>query len=139
MKRKNGFTLIELLAVIIILAAIALIIAPMVLDVIKEQQMKTFKESINGILRSSRIELVNGGLSFPAEFTYSDGKLFSPTGKELKITGKIPDGVGSLIYNSEDDIELAIHDDRFCGKYNKTSKDVEVSDYTGVYYRTRIY
>lgn len=53
MKQKNkAFTLIELLAVIIILATIALIVAPTVIDIIKQQQMKTFKESINGILRS---------------------------------------------------------------------------------------
>lgn len=131
MNKKQGFTLIELLAVIIILAAVALIIAPLVLDIIKEQKMKTFKESINGVLRSSRLELVNSGLSFPATFTYSDGKLSSPTGKELKVTGKIPNGSGTVTYKSEDDIDLAIHDNDWCGKYNKTNKEVEVTEYDG--------
>ena len=45
MKRK-GFTLIELLAVIVILAVIALIATPMIMDVIEKSRMGAFKDSV---------------------------------------------------------------------------------------------
>ena len=47
---KKGFTLIELLAVIIILAVIALIATPIVLDVINDARLKTAESSVNGYL-----------------------------------------------------------------------------------------
>ena len=45
---KKGFTLIELLAVIIILAVIALIATPVVLNVIENSKKEAFKEMRNG-------------------------------------------------------------------------------------------
>ena len=47
---KKGFTLIELLAVIIILAVIALIATPIVLDVINDARLKSAESSVNGYL-----------------------------------------------------------------------------------------
>ena len=44
---KKGFTLVELLAVIVILALIALITAPVVLNVIENSQQKTYRRSID--------------------------------------------------------------------------------------------
>ena len=44
---KRGFTLVELLAVIVILALIALITAPVVLNVIESSRDKTYKRSID--------------------------------------------------------------------------------------------
>lgn len=44
---KKGFTLVELLAVIVILALIALITAPVVLNVIESSRDKTYKRSID--------------------------------------------------------------------------------------------
>ena len=49
MKKKNGFTLIELLAVIVILAVIALIVTPMV--------MNTINSAREGAAKSSGYEL----------------------------------------------------------------------------------
>ena len=43
---KKGFTLVELLAVIVILALIALITAPVVLNVIESSRDKTYRRSI---------------------------------------------------------------------------------------------
>ena len=44
---KKGFTLVELLAVIVILALIALITAPVVLSVIENSQDKTYRRSVD--------------------------------------------------------------------------------------------
>ena len=43
---KHGFTLVELLAVIVILALIALITAPIVLNTIQNSQEKTYRRSV---------------------------------------------------------------------------------------------
>ena len=43
---RRGFTLVELLAVIVILALIALITAPIVLSTIQNSQVKTYRRSI---------------------------------------------------------------------------------------------
>ena len=49
MKNKKGFTLIELLAVIIILAVIALIATPIVLNVIESARKSANKDSAYGL------------------------------------------------------------------------------------------
>lgn len=48
MKKGNGFTLIELLAVIIILAVIALIATPVVLNVVEKAKKSAAESSIAG-------------------------------------------------------------------------------------------
>ena len=70
---KKGFTLIELLAVIIILAVIALIATPIVLDVINDARLKSAESSVNGYISAvdnARYEYIldNNG----AEPTWSD-------------------------------------------------------------------
>ena len=73
--RKKGFTLIELLAVIIIIGVIALIVTPIVIDVIKKQEKKTFQESVHGIMESIRIDTADDNFSLPREYYYKDGTL----------------------------------------------------------------
>lgn len=52
MMKKQGFTLIELLAVIVILAAIALIATPLVLNIIERTEKGAFRDSVYGIMES---------------------------------------------------------------------------------------
>ena len=49
-EKKKGFTLIELLAVIVILAVIALIATPIVLNLIKTAKKGAFARSAEGVL-----------------------------------------------------------------------------------------
>ncbi len=51
--KKKGFTLVELLAVIVILAVIALIATPMIMDVIEKSRRGAAIESVNGILEAA--------------------------------------------------------------------------------------
>lgn len=43
-KKRNGFTLVELLAVVVILATIAIIVTPTVLDQLESSKQKTYVE-----------------------------------------------------------------------------------------------
>ena len=62
MKRK-GFTLIELLAVIVVLAIIALIATPMVLNTIEEARKGASIESVNGIISAAETEYMSSMLT----------------------------------------------------------------------------
>ena len=71
MKNKNGFTLIELLAVIVVLAIIALIATPMILNTIDDAKKGSAKSSgygyINGLETSlASYMLRNNGVSYSA-------------------------------------------------------------------------
>ena len=55
MKKKNGFTLIELLAVIVILAIIALIATPIILNLINEARKGAAKDSAYGVKKTSQL------------------------------------------------------------------------------------
>ena len=55
MKEKNkGFTLVELLAVIVILALIALIATPIILNVINDAKKQAAKDSAYGYMDAVR-------------------------------------------------------------------------------------
>ena len=49
---KKGFTLVELLAVIVILALIALITIPVILNVVEKSKVKTYQRSIDSYAHS---------------------------------------------------------------------------------------
>ena len=51
--KKKGFTLIELLAVIVILAIIALIATPVVMNLIGKARQKSAEDSTYGIVKST--------------------------------------------------------------------------------------
>ena len=57
--KKKGFTLIELLAVIIILAVIALIAAPVVLNIIEQVKIKGAESSAKGYAKAVEYEILN--------------------------------------------------------------------------------
>ena len=48
MKKKNAFTLIELIAVLVILAVIALIVTPLVMNVVKKAKISADRRSVDG-------------------------------------------------------------------------------------------
>ena len=56
---KKGFTLIELLAVIVILAIIALIATPIVLDIITDSKVAAKERSIENIERAAKLYVVS--------------------------------------------------------------------------------
>ncbi len=106
----KGFTLIELLAVIIILAVIALIATPIILDVIEDAERSANVSEINLIIRSAEIYYSTNlltGIQFDGKeelYNLIDSNNDKPKEGSLKIT-------------NEGNISLSVYLDGIC--YNK--------------------
>lgn len=132
MKRK-GFTLIELLAVIIILAVIALIATPIVLNVVENARKSAFQQSAHGYYQAARYlynEMYLEGNKQSVMFTFENGQQIASNGEyKLTVQGETPQG--GLVYLSEDGyITVAIHNGKYCASTNgngnvKITEDIE--------------
>lgn len=76
MKSNKGFTLIELLAVIVILAIIALIATPMVLNTIDDARKGAAQSSayayVSAVETKIATNMLSSGYSVPSEITATD-------------------------------------------------------------------
>ncbi len=102
-KNTKGFTLIELLAVIVVLAVIALIATPIVLNLVKEAREGAARESVTSYMKAVENavlkEMVNGtdgtNVVFCTEYTIS-GTTLTGKGSDCKtpltveVSGKTP-------------------------------------------------
>lgn len=84
---KKGFTLIELLAVIIILAVIALIATPVVLNVVENARTEAAKNSAYGIIDAAKYEYMDSLLT---SSSVTGGKA-----ADLKVSGTPATGDGT--------------------------------------------
>ena len=73
-RRKKGFTLIELIAVLVIMAILALIVTPLVLNIIRKARTAADKRSIDAYGRSIEIAIA-GYLLDNGTFPTSIGQL----------------------------------------------------------------
>ena len=104
--KKNGFTLIELLAVIVILAILALVTTPKILDMIEDFRRNAFLNTGYGIVRAG-------------EYYYSTDKPEAGRIFDLVNNNVIPYKKGSLKkgqlnYNENGKIALAIWNGKYC-------------------------
>ena len=87
--KKKGFTLIELLAVIVILAIIALIATPIVLDIIEDSKESSVKRSIElygGAVENAVAKAqLNGSVVPSGKYTTADGKTLTQGETTLKV------------------------------------------------------
>lgn len=119
---KNGFTLFELLAVIVVLALIALISTPIILNVIDSAKKGSFKETVNGVIRSAN--------SYYAASLTDNTKASNITGTVnvidlLDTNGDVPDG--EVYINADGEIALAIYKDDMC--FIKNFSETRASEY----------
>ncbi len=120
---KNGFTLIELLAVIIILAIVALIATPLILNVIDDSRESANMSEANMILKAvEQLYMVSSLDSDNPMNSKFDGSL--DIYDQLDVNGEKPEE-GSVIVEPDGDISLKIYQDGKC--YVKGFEDSEIS------------
>ena len=120
MRNKKGFTLIELLAVIIILAVIALIATPIVLNVIDNARKSANKDSAYGLLDSAKLYYMESLLD---ESKSLSGNLID----KINVSGSKPDsGTGTVYINNKGEIALAVVYDKVC--YIKNYSDTDLTE-----------
>ncbi len=73
--RKKGFTLIELLAVIIILAVIALISVPIILNIVKKAQKEAFQDSVYHIMEGAKLDAIINERELPISYVVDDNQV----------------------------------------------------------------
>ena len=136
MKRKNkGFTLVELLAVIVILALIALIATPIILNVINDAKKQAAKDSAYGYMDAVEKYIVSSELEDKSiqDGTYSVEKLNS---MGVSVKGSTPDNGNIEIKNSSvKSYDIGI--DGYVvrnGKVDKVSTTKSFKNGTAVYY-----
>nr|MBP3259090.1 prepilin-type N-terminal cleavage/methylation domain-containing protein [Bacilli bacterium] len=130
--KEKGFTLIELLAVIVILAIIALIITPIISNVIDASRKAAFKESVNGIIDSGGSYLQEYILAhndelndFPVEFP-CDGTKCGNDEFTLTFKGNVPKS-GNIIIQRDGILAEYITDGKYCAYGYKWNLVVENS------------
>ena len=104
MKDKKGFTLIELLAVIIILAIVAIISTPIILDVVEDARSSANKSSANMILSAAR--------NYYAESMLDDTKKYNVENRQdiynlIELNGEKPKD-GKLYLNENGQVALSV-------------------------------
>ena len=130
--RKKGFTLIELLAVIVILAIIALILVPIVSNVIASAKKAAFKESVNGIIDSTNNYLEEYILKHNSELTEypvtfaCDGTSCSNGSDILTFKGSVPKS-GNIVIQRDGVLAEYITDGKNCAYGYKWDLVVEDS------------
>ena len=99
MRKKKGFTLIELIAVLVILAILALIVTPLVLNIIKKARTAADKRSIDAYGRSIELAI--------ADYLLDKGE-FPTSIEQLKIEYTGDEVVcNTAILNSDSSVYLA--------------------------------
>ena len=136
MKEKNkGFTLVELLAVIVILALIALIATPIILNVINDAKKQAAKDSAYGYMDAVEKYIVSSELEDKSiqDRTYSVEDLNS---MGVSIKGSTPDN-GTIKIENKEVKSYDIGIDGYVvrnGKVDKVSTTKSFKNGTAVYY-----
>ncbi len=135
MKEKNkGFTLVELLAVIVILALIALIATPIILNVINDAKKQAAKDSAYGYMDAVEKYIVSSELE---DKSIKDGTYtVEDLNKKISVKGSTPDNGNIEIKNSSvKSYDIGI--DGYVvrnGKVEKVSTTKSFKNGTAVYY-----
>ena len=135
MKEKNkGFTLVELLAVIVILALIALIATPIILNVINDAKKQAAKDSAYGYMDAVEKYIVSSELE---DESIQDGTYrVEDLNKKISVKGSTPDNGNIEIKNKEvKSYDIGIYGYVVSnGEVKKVSTTKKIKNGTAVYY-----
>ncbi len=127
---KKGFTLIELLAVIVILAIIALITTPIVINVIQSAKENAFKDTAYSLVSAAGTYQAERQASNEDTTLYINYQTSDDSVKELLSTsGTLPDA-GELQIDEKGKVTLALWSDdaMVCVVKAADAKEVEINE-----------
>lgn len=126
---RKGFTLVELLVIILLLAVVALISTPIVLNIIEKSGKGAFMKSAQGLLRTTNLYYIEnktgikflGNIEFKCE-NMDDDKCTSQNkdAKDLKHDGIL--GIGKATIDPEGRVSFDITNNKYCA-YKYAIKD----------------
>src|SRR5574344_71287 len=135
---KKGLTLIELLAVIIILAVIALILTPTIMDIIENSREKSAEESVSSYVSAANNASALSLVDSTKGITITSDKYSFVTGTDNEELAKIDvSGVSpTYVYLEYDPNAKSVSIGHFCIKgynidYNNGTTSKSVNDYCG--------
>src|SRR5574344_1025210 len=135
---KKGFTLIELLAVIIILAVIALILTPTIMDIIENSREKSAEESVSSYVSAANNASALSLVDSTKGITITSDKYSFVTGTDNEELAKIDvSGVSpTYVYLEYDPNAKSVSIGHFCIKgynidYNNGTTSKSTNDYCG--------
>ena len=131
MKNKKGFTLIELLAVIVVLAIIALIATPIVMNTIKKSQKGAAERSADSYIRQVETAVAEARLD---NKTVPDGTYQIDEEGNLTGTG-LPDGKLKIEMNGKKPTSGKIKITN--GSVDQSSSTMTIGDYNVTYNSTK--
>ena len=130
MKKKKGFTLIELLAVIVILAIIALIATPIVLNIIKTSRKGAFARSAEGVLKASKLyytsSLMEEVTPKEQEFTCDNKTCITESNIKLDVDGSV--GEGNVKITSDGKISFELGNGTYCAEKEEDSDKITITE-----------
>lgn len=124
LKNNSAFTLVELLGIIIILAVIALITVPMALNLNEESKEKTFRESMNNLIKSANNYYASKQITINENliFDFSNEGL-NEKGEQLSFSGIKPVS-GTVVITSTGNIHfINVSDGTYYANYDKDNSD----------------
>ncbi len=131
MKQKKtcnkAFTLTELLAVIVILAFIALITVPIILNIIEKTKKSAFKNSTYGIMKSAE-NFYTEQILDNEEITGQNFSFEPTTNNPLSYSGEKPKG-GFISIRKNGKIALAFHNEKWCALKNINDTKIQIIKY----------
>ena len=127
---KKGFTLVELLAVLFILAIIALITIPVIMNVFQSSKENAFIDTAHGLVISAGTYQAEKQALKEDETLYINYKTSSEEEKDvLKTSGTLPDA-GEFEINSDGKVTLALWSDdaKVCVVKKANEKEIKIDE-----------
>ena len=133
-KKKKGFTLVELLAVVVVLSVLLVITVPKILEVIENAQKQAYKESVELMAHTARLQYqtgeVTGGVAKIPEggiiYEFAEGEY--TTSNTLNFKGDKPFS-GKITLTEDKKIiitDLISNDKKWCAKKDANEKHARV-------------
>ena len=128
--QNKGFSLMELLAVIVILAMIALITTPLILNVIQSSREKAFMDTAHGlIVAAGTYQTEKQALNEDTTLSINYKTSTDDEKNQLKVDGDLPDA-GEFVVDENGKVTLALwsNDAHVCVVKEASDKNAKVNE-----------